>query len=60
MYFERLDVFSVTSGMVVVARLFISYATPDREIADEVSGWLRAAGHQPFLAHDLRGGINVG
>ncbi|MGH3832320.1 MAG: toll/interleukin-1 receptor domain-containing protein, partial [Pseudonocardiaceae bacterium] len=29
-------------------------------IADEVSGWLRAAGHEPFLAHDLRAGIGVG
>ncbi|MDQ3765494.1 MAG: TIR domain-containing protein, partial [Actinomycetota bacterium] len=43
-----------------MARIFISYATPDRVIADEVSGWLRAAGHEPFLAHDLRDGINVG
>jgi conflict system STAND superfamily ATPase/TIR domain-containing protein len=45
---------------VVVARIFISYATPDRVIADEVSGWLRAAGHDPFLAHDLRDGISAG
>ncbi|HEX4103083.1 MAG TPA: TIR domain-containing protein [Pseudonocardiaceae bacterium] len=45
---------------VVVARVFISYATPDRVIADEVCGWLRGAGHEPFLAHDLRGGIGVG
>ena len=43
-----------------MARLFISYATPDRAIADEVSGWLRAAGHEPFLDHDLRDGISVG
>jgi WD40 repeat protein len=43
-----------------VARVFISYATPDRAIADEVSGWLRAAGHEPFLDHDLRNGISVG
>jgi TIR domain/WD domain, G-beta repeat len=45
---------------VIVARIFISYATPDRAIADEVSGWLRAAGHEPFLAHELRDGISVG
>jgi hypothetical protein len=45
---------------VVVARIFISYATPDRAIADEVSGWLRAAGHEPFLDHDLRDGISPG
>ncbi len=43
-----------------MARIFISYATPDRAIADEVSGWLRAAGHDPFLAHDLRDGISAG
>ncbi|HWR47033.1 MAG TPA: toll/interleukin-1 receptor domain-containing protein, partial [Pseudonocardiaceae bacterium] len=43
-----------------MARVFISYATPDRAIADEVSGWLRAAGHEPFLDHDLRDGISPG
>ena len=45
---------------VIVARIFISYATPDRLVADEVVGWLRAAGHEPFLDHDLRHGISVG
>jgi hypothetical protein len=45
---------------VIVAHVFISYATPDRAIADEVSRWLRAAGHEPFLDHDLREGISVG
>jgi YVTN family beta-propeller protein len=45
---------------VVVARIFISYATPDRAIADEVSSWLRAAGHEPFLDHELQDGISVG
>ena len=43
-----------------MARIFISHATPDQGIADEVSGWLRAAGHDPFLAHDLRDGISAG
>ncbi|MDQ3762670.1 MAG: TIR domain-containing protein [Actinomycetota bacterium] len=43
-----------------MARIFISYATPDRAIADEVSGWLRAAGHEPFLDHDLHNGISLG
>ncbi|MGH3885280.1 MAG: TIR domain-containing protein [Pseudonocardiaceae bacterium] len=43
-----------------MARIFISYATPDRAIADEVSGWLRAAGHESFLDHDLRDGISPG
>jgi hypothetical protein len=28
--------------------------------SDEVSSWLRAVGHEPFLAHGLREGINVG
>ncbi|MGH3888811.1 MAG: TIR domain-containing protein, partial [Pseudonocardiaceae bacterium] len=45
---------------VIVAHVFISYATPDRAIADEVARWLRAAGHEPFLDHDLRDGISVG
>ncbi|MDQ3764967.1 MAG: toll/interleukin-1 receptor domain-containing protein [Actinomycetota bacterium] len=43
-----------------MARVFISYATPDRPVADEVSSWLRAAGHEPFLDDDLRDGISVG
>ncbi len=43
-----------------MARIFISYATPDRAIADEVSGWLRSTGHEPFLDHDLRDGIGAG
>jgi WD40 repeat protein/energy-coupling factor transporter ATP-binding protein EcfA2 len=45
---------------MIVAHVFISYATPDRAVADEVVGWLRAVGHGPFLAHDLRHGISVG
>jgi TIR domain len=43
-----------------VAHVFVSYATPDRAIADEVSSWLRTAGHELFLDHDLRDGISVG
>ncbi|MDQ3764590.1 MAG: toll/interleukin-1 receptor domain-containing protein [Actinomycetota bacterium] len=43
-----------------MARIFISYATPDRYVADEVSSWLRAAGHEPFLDGNLRDGIGVG
>jgi hypothetical protein len=42
-----------------VAHVFIGYATPDRAIAGEVSSWLRAAGHEPFLDHDFRDGIGV-
>jgi WD40 repeat protein/type II secretory pathway predicted ATPase ExeA len=45
---------------VIVAHIFISYATPDRPVADEVRNWLRAAGHDPFLDDDLRDGISVG
>ena len=45
---------------MIVAHIFISYATPDRPVADEVSSWLRVAGHEPFLDHDLRDGISVG
>ncbi|MGH3820822.1 MAG: TIR domain-containing protein, partial [Pseudonocardiaceae bacterium] len=43
-----------------MAHVFISYATPDRAIADKVARWLRAAGHEPFLDHDLRNGISAG
>jgi energy-coupling factor transporter ATP-binding protein EcfA2 len=60
---ERLPVSSPVTTQwlgVIVAHVFISYATPDRAIADEVARWLRAAGHEPFLDHDLRDGISVG
>ena len=43
-----------------MARIFISYATSDRPVADEVVSWLRVAGHEPFLDHDLRDGIGAG
>jgi hypothetical protein len=43
-----------------VVHVFISYAAPDWAIADEVASWLRADGHEPFLAHDLRNGIGAG
>jgi WD40 repeat protein/energy-coupling factor transporter ATP-binding protein EcfA2 len=43
-----------------VARIFISYATEDRAIAEEVSGWLRSADHEPFLDHDPDEGISIG
>jgi hypothetical protein len=45
---------------VIVARIFISYATPDRAIADEVATWLRAKDHYLFLDHDRRNGIGAG
>jgi WD40 repeat protein len=43
-----------------VAQVFISYATSDRRIANEVSSWLRAAGYEPFVDHDIGAGIAVG
>ncbi len=43
-----------------MVHVFISYADPDRAIADEVASWLRADGHEPFLAHDLHNGIGAG
>ncbi len=45
---------------MIVAHIFISYATSDRPVAEEVLGWLRVAGHEAFLDDDLRDGINVG
>ena len=45
---------------VIVAHIFISYATADRPVAEEIAEWLRAAGHEPFLDHDLHDGIGVG
>ncbi|MGH3809425.1 MAG: toll/interleukin-1 receptor domain-containing protein [Pseudonocardiaceae bacterium] len=43
-----------------MARVFISYASADGAMADEVAGWLRAAGHVLFLDHDSRDGIGLG
>ncbi|HET9255625.1 MAG TPA: TIR domain-containing protein, partial [Pseudonocardiaceae bacterium] len=43
-----------------VARIFISYASEDRAIAEEVLGWLRAAGHEAFLDRDPGEGISLG
>ena len=45
---------------MIVAHIFISYASPDRPVAVEVSGWLHTAGHEAFLDDDLRNGIGVG
>ncbi|MGH3711567.1 MAG: TIR domain-containing protein, partial [Pseudonocardiaceae bacterium] len=43
-----------------MARIFISYATQDRAIADEVASWLEEDGHEWFLSHNLRNGVNIG
>jgi hypothetical protein len=43
-----------------VARVFISYASKDLALAQEVRRWLVEAGHEVFLGHDPRDGIAVG
>jgi hypothetical protein len=44
----------------VVAGVFVSHASGDREPTDEVHRWLVAAGHEVFLDQGLRDGIAVG
>ena len=43
-----------------MARVFISYARTDAEVAGRVQGWLVDAGHEVFLDRDVDGGIRVG
>ncbi|HSZ30087.1 MAG TPA: toll/interleukin-1 receptor domain-containing protein, partial [Pseudonocardiaceae bacterium] len=43
-----------------MAKVFVSYASKDRECAGQLHRWLVAAGHEVFLAHDLRDGIAGG
>jgi hypothetical protein len=43
-----------------VARVFVSHASEDRELAGELHRWLTDDGHQAFLDQDLRDGIVVG
>jgi hypothetical protein len=43
-----------------MARVFISHASEDRELADEVYGWLVGDGHEVFLDHHPDEGIAVG
>ncbi len=43
-----------------MARVFISHSSNDRELADELHGWLTGDGNEVFLDHDLRQGIAVG
>jgi WD40 repeat protein len=45
---------------VVVARVFVSYASPDRGWAGQLHQWLVAEGHEVFWDQDLRNGIAVG
>jgi WD40 repeat protein len=44
----------------VVARVFISYASKDRECAGQLHQWLDAEGHEVFWDQDPRDGIAVG
>ncbi len=43
-----------------MARVFVSHANEDFVLAREVHQWLIEAGHEVFLARDLRDGIAVG
>lgn len=43
-----------------MAKVFISYASEDRERAGQLHQWLVAEGHEVFLDQDLRDGIAVG
>jgi hypothetical protein len=43
-----------------MARVFISHAGQDLDLAGEVSAWLHDDGHEVFLDRDLTSGIPVG
>jgi hypothetical protein len=43
-----------------VVRVFISHASADRDLAEQVLGWVLADGHEAFLDHDLHAGLAVG
>jgi hypothetical protein len=43
-----------------MARVFLSYASEDHQLAHEIFAWLAEAGHEVFLDRDPRGGIAVG
>ncbi len=43
-----------------MAKVFISHASADNELAAEVHGWLTAAGHEVFLDRDAHDGIELG
>jgi hypothetical protein len=50
----------VIDGGGAVARVFVSYASADRECAGQLHEWLVAEGHEVFLDRDLGNGIAVG
>lgn len=43
-----------------MARVFVSHAGEDSAPAGRLHRWLVDAGHEVFLAHDLRDGVAVG
>ncbi|MDX8030415.1 TIR domain-containing protein [Lentzea sp. BCCO 10_0856] len=43
-----------------MAEVFLSYATPDQALAQEVFSWLRDAGHDVFFDRDQNRGIELG
>jgi WD40 repeat protein/energy-coupling factor transporter ATP-binding protein EcfA2 len=43
-----------------VARVFVSFATPDLPVAEEVADWLLRDGHDVFLDRDAVSGIRAG
>src|SRR5436190_237234 len=43
-----------------MARVFLSHASTDRELAQQWHAWLAGAGHQVFLDQDLHDGLSVG
>ncbi|MFD7658684.1 toll/interleukin-1 receptor domain-containing protein [Actinosynnema sp. NPDC059797] len=43
-----------------MAKVFLSYASRDRELASEVFAWLRDAGHDVFFDRDRQRGIELG
>lgn len=43
-----------------MAKVFLSYASPDEARANEIFGWLRDAGHEVFFDRDPHRGIEFG
>jgi hypothetical protein len=43
-----------------VARVFVSHASGDAALADEMHRWLVVDGHEVFLDQDLHDGVVVG
>ena len=43
-----------------MAKVFVSHASQDRELASDVFAWLRDVGHELFYDQDLRAGLTAG